>query len=81
MEVAVNVTEKEWRKKTESTIKMLKMTDGGRKWKPEDKSQLNESWSYLDKRKIKDPLCMSGIIREEKESNRQICSKFQDLSW
>lgn len=41
MEVAVK--EKESRKKTESTIKMLKMTDGGRKQKPEDKSQLNES--------------------------------------
>lgn len=42
MEVAVNVTEKS-RKKTESTIKMLKMTDDGRKQKLEDKSKLNES--------------------------------------
>lgn len=43
MEVAVNVTEREWRKKTESTAKMLKMTDEGRKEKTEDKSRLNES--------------------------------------
>ena len=33
MEEAVNVVEKESRKKTESRIKMLKMTDDGRKQK------------------------------------------------
>lgn len=45
MEVAVNVMEREWRKKIESTAKMLKMTDEGRKEKKktEDKSRLNES--------------------------------------
>lgn len=43
MEVAVNIIEEESRKKTESMIKMSKMTDDGRKQKPEDKLKLNES--------------------------------------
>lgn len=42
MTVSVNVTGKESGKRTESTVKMLKMTDDGRKLKPEDKSKLNK---------------------------------------
>lgn len=40
MEVAVNVMEREWRKKIESTAKMLKMTDEGRKEKK--KQRINQ---------------------------------------
>lgn len=43
MEVAVNVSEREMRKKSEPTIKTLKMIDDGRNEKTVNKSRLDET--------------------------------------